>query len=119
VLLYQQPLGWQLQFYLYTPPGQSTIEARWFANALTLADNAAKNPAHRRYLIHPTWRAIPDLNIHLATRNIVVTQQKRFGEMIVYAIADRPQLACRWCRCQTPHPNWAIRRDLPTQQSVE
>ncbi len=100
LILYQHRLSWQLQFYLYREEQQGQIDVRWFANALTLADNAAKSTAQRRFLLQPTWQALPDFALHIATRNLKIIQQKRFGTMMLFELQNSPQQPCEWCFCQ-------------------
>lgn len=100
IILYQQRLGWQLQFYLYTEERQGQIDVRWFANALTLADNATKSVSHRRFLLQPTWQALPNFALHMATRNLQLIQQRRFGTMMLFEVENSPQQPCDWCLCR-------------------
>jgi hypothetical protein len=100
LILYQQRLGWQLQFYLYHEQQQRQVEVRWFANAVTLADDASKSVTQRRFILQPTWAPIADLALHMATRNFQITQQRRFGNMILFEGEPRPQHPCAWCVCR-------------------
>lgn len=99
LILYQQPLGWQLQFYLYDETQQQSIDVRWFANAVTLADNAAKSSAQDRYLLQPSWKISRDLTLHLATRNLTLMARERFGVMTLFTIENLPRQSCTWCYC--------------------
>ncbi|MEZ4683893.1 MAG: glycosyltransferase family 39 protein [Caldilineaceae bacterium] len=99
-ILYQQRLGWQLQFYLYTAHQHGQVEARWFANATTLADNAAKNTARPRYYLQPTWSPVADLAPFLAMRNLTLIPAVRFGNMELSIIREKVRPVCDWCLCQ-------------------
>jgi len=99
LILYQQPLGWQLQFYLYDEAQARNIEVRWFANAVTLADNAAKSSAHQRYLLQPNWNSSSDLSLQLATRNLALVEVERFGPMALFTIENLARQPCSWCYC--------------------
>lgn len=101
LILYQQALGWQLQFYLYDEVQKGEIELRWFANGVTLADNAAKHVAHARYLLQPSWQAQPMLPQHMATRKQLLAEGKPFGVFVLYRIESKPELPCSWCFCST------------------
>ncbi|MCB0123322.1 MAG: glycosyltransferase family 39 protein [Caldilineaceae bacterium] len=125
-LLYQQPFGWQLQFYLYDATRNDAVEVRWFANEVTLADNAAKSPAQRRFLLQPQWQSTPALALHLATRNLQITARKHFGMLTLFEIQNRPQPPCPWCLCtpataqpqSTEHPLWSTFPTPPSLPSV-
>ncbi len=125
-LLYQQPFGWQLQFYLYDATRNDAVEVRWFANEVTLADNAAKSAAQRRFLLQPQWQSTPTLALHLATRNLQITARKHFGMLTLFEIQNRPQPPCLWCLCtpataqpqSTEHPLWSTFPTPPSLTSV-
>jgi len=100
LILYQQRLGWQLQFYLFEEARQGQIEVRWFANAVTLADNAAKSPGQRRFLLQPSWQPVDNFALHLMTRGLQVIQQQQIGKMLLIELEAQPQRPCDWCLCQ-------------------
>jgi hypothetical protein len=102
--LYHQPLGWHARFYLYDPVQQGAAELRWFPNAVYLADNAAKTPYPRRFLVAPDWASMPDLPLHLATRGLALHTHLRTGRFTVQEIVHRPQPVCDWCLCA---PRWS------------
>lgn len=112
-VLYHQRLGWQLRFYLYNAPNidldfedaaETTSELRWFANAVTLADDAAKTPYRKRFYLHPKWNPIRNVSLHLATRRMQLQEQASFHQMTLHEIRNRPQLPCHWCYCHSPNP---------------
>ncbi|HXF61720.1 MAG TPA: hypothetical protein VNK95_08885, partial [Caldilineaceae bacterium] len=98
--LYHHALGWHARFYLYEAVETGAVGLRWFPSAVYLADNAAKSPYPRRYLVLPDWAPLPDLPLHLATRGLALHTRLRSGRFTVYEIAaHRPQAACAWCWC--------------------
>jgi 4-amino-4-deoxy-L-arabinose transferase-like glycosyltransferase len=101
-VLYHQQVGWQARFYLYDAVRRGATELRWFPSAVYLADNAAKTPYPRRYLVQPDWAGLPDLPLHLATRGLALRTRLHRGRVAVYEIVHLPQPACRWCLCTVP-----------------
>ena len=73
-ILYHRALGTHYHFYLYEPmhnsAHQDAVDLRWFPSPVYLADNAAKMPYPRKFLIEPDWAPLPDLGPHLAMRNL-------------------------------------------------
>ena len=100
VILYHQQLGWQEQFYFYTEQTTKRYELRWFPNPVYLADNAAKSPYKRRFLIQPQWSAMRNFSLHMTTRNLRLIERQRWGMMVLYEISEGPQSPCAWCLCQ-------------------
>jgi 4-amino-4-deoxy-L-arabinose transferase-like glycosyltransferase len=98
-VLYHRREGWHARFYLYDQVRAGTTELRWFPSATYLADNAAKTPYPRRFLIVPDWAPLPDLPLYLATRGLALQTQLRSGRFTVQEIVHRPQAACDWCWC--------------------
>ncbi len=107
VILYDQPLGWQSQFYLYDQLVSGAYERRWFPHATYLADNAAKVPYRTRLLIQPDWAPQPDLALYLAVRQLYLVPAARFGGITIYGVQNKTQPPCDWCLCQ-PHVPWRI-----------
>lgn len=116
VILYHRHLGWQAQFYFYAERETGSYEFRWFPNGIYLADNAAKSPYRRRFLIQPRWAAMRDLVFNMTTRNLQLSQRYVVDQMIVYEISEPAQPMCAWCQCEpkTPWPTVAI----PASQST-
>ena len=98
-ILYHRTVGWHARFYLFGAVESGVTELRWFPSAVYLADNAAKSPYPRRYLVLPDWAPLPDLPLHLATRGLTLHTRLRSGRFTVYEITHRPQAACAWCWC--------------------
>lgn len=116
VILYHRQLGWQAQFYFYAERETGAYEFRWFPNGVYLADNAAKAPYRRRFLIQPRWAAMRDLAFFVTTRNLQLSQRYAVDQLIVYEISEQMQSSCSWCQCQpqTPWPTVAV----PASQST-
>lgn len=102
-VLYHQALSWHLQFYLHEYPrrrGASPAsevgfprlrgqEARWFANPVALADDAAKRPQRARFFVAPSWLPLRNWNPHLAARELELVQRHRAGNFGVYELMAR------------------------------
>jgi len=106
-ILYDQQLGWQYQFYLYDQFASGAYERRWFPNAVSLADNAAKVPSRTRWLVQPDWVPQPNLALHLAVRQLELAPAARFGGITIYRVQNKAQAPCDWCLCQ-PNLPWRI-----------
>ncbi len=100
--LYHQVIGWQAQYYLFDQVQAGAITLRWFPHAVYLADNAAKTPHLRKFLVEPDWAATSQLPFHLATRGIGLTEKTRVGRFVVYELTQPPQPACLWCASRAP-----------------
>ena len=99
------------------------VELRWIPSATALADNAAKTPHLRRYLVEADWAPVRDLALQLATRHLRLESVQRRGHFTVYAItAQPPAAAANWrvCAPSAPWPVWAGARGegrgAPTSQ---
>jgi len=89
-ILYHQNLGWHENFYLYDLVATRAYELRWFPNAVYLANDGVKLASRRRFLVQPQWLQIRNLQLHLATRNLMLQKRGRFGEFTVYEIVRLP-----------------------------
>lgn len=116
VILYHRLLGWQEQFYVYAEQEMGAYELRWFPNGVYLADNAAKAPYRRRFLIQPRWATMRDLAFNLTTRNLRLIPRFAAAQMIVYEIREPAQSICPWCQCQPKTP-WSTVA-VPASQST-
>jgi hypothetical protein len=122
-VLYHHNLGWQAQFYLFDAVTAGRVEPRWIPSATALADNAAKTPHLRRYLVEADWAPVRDLALQLAARHLRLESVLRRGHFTVYAItAQPPAAAANWrvCAPSAPWPVWAGARGegrgAPTSQ---
>jgi hypothetical protein len=109
-VLYHHNLGWQAQFYLFDAIDADRVDLRWFPSATALADNAAKTPHLRRYLVEADWAPVRDLSLQLAARQLQLEPVQRSGRFTVYAISAQPSVtAADWrvCTPSTPWPAWA------------
>lgn len=101
-IVYHQLLGWQTRYALFDAVERGDMDLRWFPNAVYLADNAAKAPGSRRFLIEPAWAATPDLYPALASRSLEITPVLRSEQIVVSEITDKARGVCDWCRCVAP-----------------
>jgi hypothetical protein len=99
--LYHQALGWHYRFYFFDSeaPGQNRFDLRWYPHSVYLADNAAKVPHHRRFLVLPEWISIPALERDLAVRRLVAEERFSAGRFTLYELVGPPQTYCDWCVC--------------------
>ncbi|MFZ1754762.1 MAG: glycosyltransferase family 39 protein [Caldilineaceae bacterium] len=116
-IVYHRDVSWQLRFAFFggTPdqPNASDFELRWFPNAVYLADNAAKSPARRKFLIEPTWATVDSAAQRLQQRSIGWQTRLRAANFTLYELTSPPALPCDWCLCTdrtTPtFPDWFVR----------
>ncbi|MFN8490817.1 MAG: glycosyltransferase family 39 protein [Caldilineaceae bacterium] len=90
VILYHQNLGWQERFYLYDQVATHAYELRWFSNAVYLANDGVKPADRRRFLVQPDWLQVHNLQLHLATRGLMLQERGQFGEFMVYEVIRLP-----------------------------
>ena len=115
-IVYHRDVSWQLRFAFFaaTPaqPDASKFELRWFPNAVYLADNAAKSPERRKFLIEPTWAAVDSAAQRLPQRAIGWQTRLRSANFTLYELTSPPAVLCDWCLCtdRTAHPSpaWII-----------
>ena len=113
-IIYHRDVSWQLRFAFFaaTPeqPEASDFELRWFPNAVYLADNAAKTPERRKFLIEPTWAAVDSAAQRLSQRAIGWQPRLRAGNFTLYELTRPPATPCDWCLCaeqtQRALPDW-------------
>jgi len=102
-IVYHRDVSWQLRFAFFaaTPdqPDASQFELRWFPNAVYLADNGAKSPERRKFLIEPTWAAVDSAAQRLQQRAIGWQERLRAGNFTVYELTSPPSAPCDWCLC--------------------
>ncbi len=102
-IVYHRDVSWQLRFAFFTAtpdqPAATDFELRWFPNAVYLADNAAKSPERRKFLIEPTWAAVDSAAQRLQQRAIGWQERLRAGNFTLYELTSPPALACDWCLC--------------------
>ena len=116
-IVYHRDVSWQLRFAFFaaTPdqPDASQFELRWFPNAVYLADNAAKTPEHRKFLIEPTWAAVDSPAQRLSQRAIGWQVRQRAANFTLYELTSPPAVLCDWCLCTdrtTPTlPDWFVK----------
>ncbi len=106
-VLYHHNLGWQAQFYLFDALAAARVDLRWFPSATALADNAAKTPHLRRYLVEADWAPVRNLPLQLAARRLRLELVQRSGRFTVYTIAAEPSAAADWRVC-TPSAPWPV-----------
>ena len=107
-ILYHSNLGWQAQFYLFDAIAAGRVDLRWIPSATALADNAAKTPHLRRYLVEADWAPVRDLPLQLAARHLRLESVLRRGHFTVYAITAAPHgAAAHWRVCAPPAP-WPV-----------
>ncbi len=95
--LYHRVVGWHAQFYLFDQVQRGAVGLRWFPSAAYLADNTAKTPHLRKFIIEPDWAATPNLAFHLAMRGLGLTIAARVGRFTVYEVMQSPRSFCTWC----------------------
>lgn len=110
-VLYHRALGWHYRFYLYGETGPGGYDLRWYPNAVYLADNAAKTPHRRKFLIQPDWAPVHNAVPWLSMRGIQWRLRLRTGHFTVYEVVLPAQPRCDWCLCARrlptgwpPHP---------------
>ncbi len=107
-ILYHRELGSQYRFYLYgrtQDAGRGAgVDLRWFPSTVYLADNAAKMPYPRKFLIEPEWASLRDLTAHLGMRGLVLEPKGRHGRFAVWEITRAPEPPCDWCMSRMPSP---------------
>lgn len=113
-ILYHRALGSHYRFYLYghTQSGSpdSDVELRWFPSAVYLADNAAKMPYPRKFVIEPDWAPLTNLGPHLAMRGLALSRHGRHGRFVVWEIVRDPVPPCDWCASRA-YPHWPVIAD--------
>jgi 4-amino-4-deoxy-L-arabinose transferase-like glycosyltransferase len=107
-VLYHRVTGWQARFYLYDAVQAGAVDLRWFPGAPYLADNAAKTPHLRRFLVEPDWGATRDLALHLRTRGLAPVTLARSGRFTLYELVGAPQAYCAWCVSRPARVLWPI-----------
>ena len=102
-VVYHRDVSWQLRFAFFAgsqgKPGVSNFDLRWFSNAVYLADNAAKTPDRRKFLVEPTWAVVDSAAQRLQQRGIGWQERLRAGNFTVYELTRPPALPCDWCAC--------------------
>ncbi|RME57255.1 MAG: hypothetical protein D6790_13550, partial [Caldilineae bacterium] len=97
-ILYHRVLGWQLRFYLFDEnsswPDATALELRWYPNAVYLADNAAKDPHRRKFIIQPDWAPLPGAAPRLRQRRVQRIERFRAGHFRVYELVLPPGEYC-------------------------
>ncbi len=119
-IVYHRDVSWQLRFAFFagTPdqPDASDFELRWFPNAVYLADNAAKTPERRKFLIEPVWAAVDSAAQRLSQREIGWQMRLRSDNFTLYELTSPRLTACGWCLCTertTPTlPDWFVKPAL-------
>ncbi len=96
-VLYHRVLGWHFRYYLFQRTGPDGMELRWFPSTVYLADNAAKTPHRRKFLIQPDWAPLRDASRRLAQRGLRWERRFRQGRFTVYELVTPPQPPCDWC----------------------
>lgn len=115
-VVYHRDVSWQLRFAFFaaTPdqPDATDFELRWFPNAVYLADNAAKSPERRKFLIEPTWAAVDSAAQRLQQRAIGWQIRLRAANFTLYELTSPPAIRCDWCLCvertERPLPDWFV-----------
>jgi hypothetical protein len=99
--LYHRALGWHYRFYFFDreAPGQNRFDLRWYPHSIYLADNAAKVPHRRRFLVSPEWMPMPALERDLAVRQLRAEERFSAGRFTLYELVGPPQTYCDWCVC--------------------
>ena len=110
-VLYHRVTGWQARFYLYDAVQGGDVDLRWFPSAAYLADNAAKTPHLRKFLVEPDWGATRDLALHLRTRGLAPAEVAHAGRFTLYELASEPQRSCAWCVSRIARPAWRVIED--------
>ncbi len=113
-IIYHRDVSWQLRFAFFaaTPdqPDASEFELRWFPNAVYLADNGAKSPERRKFLVEPTWAAVDSAAQRLQQRAIGWQERLRAGNFTLYELTSPPSALCDWCLCveatTATFPDW-------------
>jgi hypothetical protein len=105
-IIYHQSLGWHYQFYLFDRIGPGGYDLRWFSSTVYLADNAAKTPHRRKFVIQPDWAPLRDAAVRLPRRGVQWVERLRSGRFTVYELVLASQPYCEWCLCtpQTTKP---------------
>lgn len=126
-VVYHRDVSWQLRFAFFaaTPeqPTASTFELRWFPNAVYLADNAAKSPEARKFLVEPVWAGVEDAGPRLAQRGLGWEVRRRAHNFTLYELTSPPARSCDWCLCAgqpvAAPPGWLVNAALqpPTRPS--
>jgi hypothetical protein len=99
--LYHQNLGWHYRFYFFDAnrPEENRFDLRWYPHTVYLADNAAKVPHKRRFLVAPEWIDPRGWERHLAARQIEAVEHLHSGRFTLYELTGPPQRYCDWCVC--------------------
>jgi hypothetical protein len=79
-----------------------------------LADNAAKTPHLRRFLVEADWAPVRDLPMQLATRQLRLEPVLRRDHFTVFAISVEPSVAAADWRVCTPAILWPVWEEAPT-----
>ena len=96
-VLYHRVLGWHFRYYFFQRTGPEGMELRWFPSTVYLADNAAKTPHRRKFLVQPDWAPLRDAPRRLAQRGLRWERRFRQGRFTVYELVTPPQPPCDWC----------------------
>ncbi len=96
-VIYHRVLGWHFRYYLFRRTGPQGMELRWFPSTVYLADNAAKTPHRRKFLVQPDWAPLRDAPRRLAQRGLRWERRFRQGRFTVYELVTPPQPPCDWC----------------------
>jgi len=111
-IVYHRDVSWQLHFAFFTAtpeqPHASALELRWFPNAVYLADNAAKTPERRKFLVEPVWAVVDSAAPRLQQRAIGWQPRLRAANFTVYELTSPPPTPCAWCLCMVQKPGWLI-----------
>ncbi len=90
-VLYHQELGSQYRFYLFDQTQEhGGYDLRWTPSAVYLADNAAKTPTLRKFMIQPDWAATRDQARYLPMRDMAWLPRFHAGKFTVYEIMAQP-----------------------------
>jgi len=100
-IVYHRDVSWQLRFAFFAAtqqqPDASDFELHWFPNAVYLADNAAKTPERRKFLIEPVWAAVDSAAPRLQQRAIGWQIRLRADNFTLYELTIPLAAACDWC----------------------
>jgi hypothetical protein len=101
-VLYHQNLGWHYRFYFFDADraDENRFDLRWYPHTVYLADNVAKVPHKRRFLVAPDWIDPRGWERDLATRQIEAVEHLHSGHFILYELIGPPQRYCDWCVCR-------------------
>ena len=111
-VLYHRALGWHYRFTFFDAnrTGQNRYDLRWYPHAVYLADNAAKIPQQRRFLVLPDWMPVLHAERDFAARALELVERYRAGKFTVFEVIGPPQDPCNWCVCQGD----ALQKGLPS-----